>query len=196
MQSRHYSDYLMAKPGCLPKMTKEFLDEHPTAWLGFYPHQTFLRVLSTLFEKFEVGDRSVWMYGVYGTGKSYAALVIQKLFTDNDERVAKYCADYKELINKELVKHLEKWRKQNVLVVYETGTDSVYTPQQLLVGIERAILKSCKERGFKVPSLSGFERLSERIMEESERFFRKRDEIQGELVHLTPDITTYEELVT
>ena len=176
-------------------MTKEFLDGNPTAWLGFYPHQTFLRVLSTLFEKFEVGDRSVWIYGAYGTGKSSAALVIQKLFTDNDERVAKYCADYKELINKELVKHLEKWRKQNVLVVYETGTDGVYTPQQLLVGIERAILRACKERGFKVPSLSGFERLSERIKEESERLFRKRDEIQGELVHLTPDITTYEEFV-
>ena len=109
-------------------MTKEFSDRHPTAWLGFYPHQTFLRVLSTLFEKFEVGDRSVWMYGAYGTGKSSAALVIQKLFTDNDERVAKYCADYKELINKELVKRLEKWRKQNVLVVYETGTDGVYAP--------------------------------------------------------------------
>ena len=85
MRSRHYSDYLMAKPGCLPKMTKEFSDGHPDFWLGFYPHQTFLRVLSTLFEKFEVGDRSVWMYGAYGTGKSSAALVIQKLFTDTDE---------------------------------------------------------------------------------------------------------------
>lgn len=50
MRSRHYSDYLMAKPGCLPKMTKEFSDRHPSAWLGFYPHQTFLRVLSTLFD--------------------------------------------------------------------------------------------------------------------------------------------------
>ena len=85
VQFKHYSDYLKAKPGCLPKMTKEFSDGHPTAWLGFYPHQTFLRVLSTLFEKFEVGDRSVWMYGAYGTGKSSAALVIQKLFTDTDE---------------------------------------------------------------------------------------------------------------
>lgn len=193
--AQFYKEFFQPKAIYKPVMTKEAIEADPNTWLGFYPHQTFLRVLSTLFEKFEVGDRSVWMYGAYGTGKSYAALVIQKLFTDTDERVAKYCADYKELINKELVKHLEKWRKQNVLVVYETGTDGVYTPQQLLVGIERAILKACKERGFKVPSLSGFERLSERIKEESERFFRKRDEIQGELVHLTPDITTYEEFV-
>ena len=142
--AQFYKELFQPKAIYKPVMTKEAIEADPNTWLGFYPHQTFLRVLSTLFEKFEVGDRSVWMYGAYGTGKSYAALVIQKLFTDNDERVAKYCADYKELINKELVKHLEKWRKQNVLVVYETGTDSVYTPQQLLVGIERAILKSCK----------------------------------------------------
>ncbi|MCQ2393065.1 MAG: hypothetical protein MJ249_02150 [Kiritimatiellae bacterium] len=60
--AQFYKEFFQPKAIYKPVMTKEAIEADPNTWLGFYPHQTFLRVLSTLFEKFEVGDRSVWMY--------------------------------------------------------------------------------------------------------------------------------------
>ncbi len=187
----HYKEFFRPKPDYKPVMTKEAINEKPDNWLNFYPHETFVGILRALFQKFESGDRSIWIYGAYGTGKSHAALVIQKLLMDGDERVGRYCKEFSRSLPPEVVKSLEKWRRAKTLVVYETGTDTVYTPQQLLVGIERAVLSACKEQGYEVPSLSGLDRLLERVRDDESRFFRKRDEIQRELAHLTPDITTY-----
>ena len=189
-----YCDYLRINPECHLRMTKEFSDAHSECWLSFYPHQTFVRILETLFHKFESGDRSVWIYGAYGTGKSHAALVIQKLFMDDETRVKKYCANFKKEIPTPVVDSLKKWRKQRSLVVYRSGTDQVSTPQQLLVGIERSIREECRALGYKVPSLSGYETLLARVQRDEKIFFAKRDEIQSELAYLTSDITKYAQI--
>ena len=142
-----YKEFFQPKVEYRPVMTKEGINATPETWLSFYPHKTFVKILETLFQKFESGDRSVWIYGAYGTGKSHAALVIQKLFMDDEERVKKYCSDFKKEIPKPIADSLKKWRKQKPLVVYRCGTDQVSTPQQLLVGIERSIREECRTLG-------------------------------------------------
>lgn len=189
-----YKEFFQPKPDYKPVMTKEGINATPETWLSFYPHQTFVRILETLFHKFESGDRSVWIYGAYGTGKSHAALVIQKLFMDDETRVKKYCANFKKEIPTPVVDSLKKWRKQRSLVVYRSGTDQVSTPQQLLVGIERSIREECRALGYKVPSLSGYETLLARVQRDEKIFFAKRDEIQSELAYLTADITKYAQI--
>ncbi len=189
--AQFYKEFFQPKADYRPVMTKEGINATPDTWLNFYPHQTFVKILESLFQKFENGDRSVWIYGAYGTGKSHAALVIQKLFMDDESRVDKYCADFKKEIPGPLVDGLKKWRKQKSLVVYRTGTDQVHTPQQLLVGIERAIREECRVLGYSVPSLSGYETLLARIQRDEAVFFSNRDAIQSELAYLTPDIKTY-----
>lgn len=189
-----YKEFFQPKPDYKPVMTKEGINASPETWLSFYPHQTFVRILETLFQKFESGDRSVWIYGAYGTGKSHAALVIQKLFMDDESRVKKYCTSFKKEIPTPIVDSLKKWRKQKSLVVYRSGTDQVSTPQQLLVGIERSIREECRALGYKVPNLSGYETLLARIQRDEKIFFAKRDEIQSELAYLTADITKYAQI--
>ena len=189
-----YKEFFRPKADYKPVMTKEGINATPDTWLSFYPHQTFVKILETLFQKFENGDRSVWIYGAYGTGKSHAALVIQKLFMDDEKRVLKYCADFKKEIPTPIADGLKKWRKQKSLVVYRCGTDQVSTPQQLLVGIERSIREECRALGYSVPSLSGYETLLARIERDEKVFFAKRDEIQSELANLTSDIKTYAQI--
>lgn len=60
-------------------MTREAINTTPERWLDFYPHAKYLEFLNTLFDE----SRSVWMTGNYGTGKSNASLVTQKLFMDD-----------------------------------------------------------------------------------------------------------------
>lgn len=189
-----YREFFQPKADYKPVMTKEGINATPDTWLNFYPHQTFVKILETLFQKFENGDRSAWIYGAYGTGKSHAALVIQKLFMDDAARVEKYCADYKKEIPTPIADSLRKWRKQKALVVYRSGTDQVATPQQLLVGIERSVREECRALGYRIPSLSGYETLLARIRRDEAVFFAKRDEIQPELAYLTSDITTYAQI--
>ncbi len=190
----YYKEFFQPKADYKPVMTKEGINATPDTWLNFYPHLTFVKILETLFQKFECGDRSVWIYGAYGTGKSHAALVIQKLFMDDETRVKKYCADYKREIPTPIANSLAKWRKQRTLVVYRSGTDQVSTPQQLLVGIERSIREECRALGYTVPNLSGYETLLARIQRDEKIFFEKRDEIQSELAHLTADINSYAQI--
>lgn len=188
--AQFYKEFFQPREGYKPVMTREEIESNPRKWLDFYPHETFVEILRTLFLTFERGDASLWIHGAYGTGKSFAALVIQKLFMDDDARVREYGETYRNCLPSDLLETLEKWRRQSVLVVYETGTDNVSTPQELLLGVERAVKKACEARGFKIPSLNGEERLVARIREQEERFFAKRDEIQSQLVHLTPDVKT------
>ena len=192
--AQFYKEFFQPRAEYKPVMTKEGINETPDTWLNFYPHQTFVKILETLFEKFEKGDRSVWIHGAYGTGKSHAALVIQKLFMDDESRVTKYCSLFKKEIPTPIVDCLKKWRNQKSLVVYRSGTDQVSTPQQLLVGIERSIREECQALGYIVPSLSGYETLLARIQRDEAIFFSKRDEIQAELANLTSDIKTYEQI--
>lgn len=188
---KHYNEFLRPKSGYKPMMTKEAINATPENWLNFYPHPTFVEILQTLLGQFEHGDRSLWMTGAYGTGKSHAALVIQKLFMDDDERVMRYFEDYGKCFPRSVVDGILKWRRKKTLVVYEVGTDTVHSSKQFLMHLERAVKQACRECGYATPSLSGHEKLLARIREDEARFFRKRDEIQGELMYLTPDIDTF-----
>jgi hypothetical protein len=101
---RHYSDYLVPKASYKPVMTREIIDEAPDNWLSFYPHPSFVAILRGLIEKFTKGDRSIWITGTYGSGKSYAALVLQKLFNDDEERVKRFFTENADLIAPEQAK--------------------------------------------------------------------------------------------
>ena len=54
-----YKEFFQPKADYKPVMTKEGINATPDTWLNFYPHQTFVKILETLFQKFENGDRSV-----------------------------------------------------------------------------------------------------------------------------------------
>lgn len=191
---KHYSDYLVPKTTYKPVMTKEVIDESPDNWLSFYPHPSFVAILRALVEKFTKGDRSIWITGTYGSGKSYAALVLQKLFNDDEARVKRYLDENSERIDKTLATALLDWRKKKVLAIYEPDSTNMTRASDILFRVEKAVIAACRAAGMSVPAMGSAEAILARVERDEKYFFAKRDEIQGELLHLTPDITTAEEL--
>jgi hypothetical protein len=59
---------------------------YPDKWQSFFPHDSFKTILTSVIEMLEKGsetkDRSLWVNGAYGTGKTYASFTIKpELFT-------------------------------------------------------------------------------------------------------------------
>lgn len=192
----YYKDYFEIKPEHSSVMTRDKINEKPEKWLDFYPHDTFLNIVLNLLTQFDRGNRSLWITGAYGTGKSHAALVLQKLFMDDESRVEMWFSNRKHILNDNVVEGIRKWRKKSILVVYEYGSDNISTPSQFMMRIQRAIRKACKDNDYIIPTMCHDEKLLARIQEQEVHFFKKRDEIQNKLAHLTNDIKTYVQLKT
>ena len=190
----YYRDYFKVNEDYAPCMTRDAINRDARVWLNFYPHQTFVTLLKNLLESIDGGHKSLWLVGPYGTGKSHAALVLQKLFMDDESRVKEWLQIRSGLVSKEVANALMKQRSEKTLVVFDSGTAGIHTPEQFLVRIQNANIDALKEKGCAIPAMGDLEAINARIADEEIAFFKKRDELQGKLTHLTSDIKTAGEL--
>jgi hypothetical protein len=190
-----YKDFFTIDEKYKPVMTREEFAKEPKMWLGFYPHPSFIKFLRTVLEQMESCKKSVWLTGAYGTGKTYAALVLQKLFNDTDENIDEWFEKRKEQFTADTIKQsLHQQRQNGVLAVFETGSDAVGAKEQFLVRIEQAIVKTLQERNLKIPPKGELEKIVARIQEEDGNFFTTRDAIQHRLAHLNSSYKTFTDL--
>ena len=84
MAVRLYNEYIKVDPNFIPVFSKNSDKVYPDKWQSFYPHDSFKRILKDVVETLEQGseikNRSIWMNGAYGTGKTYASFVIKHMF--------------------------------------------------------------------------------------------------------------------
>lgn len=189
-----YNDYFSISEDYAPCMTQAAINRNPETWMQFYPHETFVDTLRDLLECMNGGNKSIWLTGAYGTGKSHAALVLQKLFMDDAERVKTWLKHRAEQIPEAVGAALMKLRNNHVFVVFDTNSDGIKTPEQFIVRMENTIIKALKGNGYSIPVFGDQDRILERIHEEEAAFFKKRDEIQGQLSALTSNIKNADEL--
>ena len=194
MPTMFYKDYFTVNEDYAPCMTRDAINRNARTWLGFYPHTTFVSLLKQLLESLDGGHRSLWLVGPYGTGKSHAALVLQKLFMDDESRVREWLQLRSKLVAPEVANALMKQRHEKTLVVFDSGTAGIHTPEQFLVRIQNAVIDDLKGRGCSIPAMGDLEVILLRVAEEEVLFFRKRDELQGQLTHLTSDIRSAADL--
>ena len=93
-----YKDYFMIDEQYTPNMTREVINRDSKMWLQFYPHESFVAFLRAVLGQMDGGKKSVWLTGPYGTGKTHAALVLQKLFMDDEARVIEWLDKRKEQV--------------------------------------------------------------------------------------------------
>lgn len=188
---RHYSDYFHVKEDYCPNMTREKINENPDRWLDFCPHAEFEEICNTILSVLSTGAKSVWITGNFGTGKSNASLVIQKLFMDGEERVRQWFEQEKQGFSDRanLEKTLFARRAEGTLVVYDFNASGVGANSGLLVRLEKGIIAALHEHGMTVPAMSNLEILIDRVRREGENFFKTRDSIQDQLTYLNENIT-------
>lgn len=190
-----YKDYFMIDEQYTPNMTREAINRDSKMWLQFYPHESFVAFLRAVLGQMDGGKKSVWLTGPYGTGKTHAALVLQKLFMDDEARVIEWLDKRKEQVPPAIRKALLDRRKDGTLVVYDYNSDDVGPKEQFLVRIEQAIVKALQDNKLVAPPKGSLENMIARIYEENGNFFKTRDQMQHELVYLNAGIKSVDQLV-
>jgi hypothetical protein len=189
-----YKDYFGIRPDYVPCMTLADLNKTPETWLGFYPHDSFVEILRELLKSLDGGNKTLWITGAYGTGKSYASLVLQKLFTDDEARVMNWLDLRMAQIPDSVRKVLLARRGTNTLVVYDVNADGVDAKNQFLMRLQRGITKALEAGGYMIPLKSKLDEVIERIRQDEPHFFAKRDAMQTRLSHLNAGIKTVDAL--
>lgn len=77
----------------------------------------------------------------YGTGKSHASLVLQKLFNDDESRVNKWLEMHNVRIPAVVRNKILEQRNVKTIVVYDVNTDGVDAKNHFLMRLQRGITK-------------------------------------------------------
>lgn len=113
-------------------------------WGKTYPHESFVELLDTT-EKMLGGvlNRSLWIHGAYGTGKSLCAYTLKKILEAPDDEVKAYWNKYETLSQKpELLAKLIGHKNQGILTAYRYSSGSITTPQQLFFAVQESVKKA------------------------------------------------------
>ncbi|MEG1516393.1 MAG: hypothetical protein RSD95_16010, partial [Clostridia bacterium] len=194
MALRHYKDFFTVPVSYRANMTREAINETPDTWVDFYPHTTFIELLNTLFDE----AKPVWITGNFGTGKSNAALVIQKLFMDDMPRVDKWFQDNHDVIMNggALHRKLVEAREAGTLVVYDYNASGIGPNKEFLVRLEKGVLLALDDYGFVAPAKANLETVIDRLYREGDNFFKTRDSVQSEMKSLKSEVCSTDKLAS
>ncbi len=116
------------------------------AWDDTYPHETFIELLK-LTEKMLGGttNRSIWIHGAYGTGKSRCVYTLKKLMEVPEDEVRTYWKKF-EPLKKEtaLLEKIIGHKQQGIVPVFRYATGSITTARLLFFAVQESIMKSLK----------------------------------------------------
>lgn len=143
IQNLKYCEYFDVNEKYFPCIDESAIN-NGAAWDTTYPHKTFMELLE-LTENMLGGNmnRSIWIHGAYGTGKSQCAFTIKKLLEVSENEVRAYWDKFEPLkknpvLREKLIGH----KKQGILTAYRYASGSINTPQQLFFALQESIKKS------------------------------------------------------
>ena len=148
---RPYGDYLRVNKEFVPVFNVYADKENPEYWKSFYPHDTFIKILGDLVGSLEgtpaENRRPLWIYGAYGTGKSFASFTLKHIIEENEENVRSYFDKYN--ISESLRKRLEGVKCQgNILVVNRASSSGIIGDNRLFTAVQESVKLALKENGY------------------------------------------------
>lgn len=163
MAVRLYNEYIKVDPNFIPVFSKNSDRIYPDKWQSFYPHNSFkiiLRdVVETLEKSNETKDKSVWMSGAYGTGKTFASFVIKHILEDDIDSISPY---FIQNGMESLLARVKGIRaKGKTLVVQRSSAAGINSQDKLFNAIVDSVRKSLADAGL---GYIGAESLSDRIL--------------------------------
>lgn len=147
MPKKLYKDFFNIDPKYYASVTADLIDQKKVSWESFYPHETFIKLLETTYKVLSgSANRSIWVEGSYGTGKSHAALTVKSLLDATDQEVVNYFDDYglsTDLRDRLLsVKNAGK-----IITVHRIGSAGINTDLDLILAVQQSIVKALEEHG-------------------------------------------------
>lgn len=140
MASKKYCEYFDVNESYFPCIDESAINAG-APWETTYPHETFIDLLNSA-EKMLGGttNRSIWIHGAYGTGKSQCAYALKKILEVTNDELRAYWDRYEPLKkNKALLEKLIGHKEQGVLTAYRYASGSITSPQLLFLAVQESI---------------------------------------------------------
>ena len=123
-------------------------EKYPDLWHNYIVHDDMKKLMKHVCDslKNEEPDqrRSFWIHGTYGTGKSYASIVLKHLFEDDLGGIERFLSQ--QLLAPFKKKFLDIRKKGDFLVVWKNGVTDVKSGTHLLMEAEMAIRARLKDK--------------------------------------------------
>lgn len=143
-----YSTYIELSPHYESVVDIDSESRHPDMWQEYIVHEDMKGAVEVICDSLKYEDedkrRSFWIHGAYGTGKSYAAIVLKHLFEDSVPNIRKF------LSNQMLIPYRERFlsirEKGEFLVIWKSQATDIRSGIQLMMTMEDAIREKLKEK--------------------------------------------------
>lgn len=143
-----YNSYIELSPHYESVVDIDSESRHPDMWQEYIVHEDMKGAIEKICDSLKYEDedkrRSFWIHGAYGTGKSYAAIVLKHLFEDKIDSIRKF------LSNQMLIPYRERFlsirEKGEFLVIWKSQATDIKNGIQLMMTMEDAIRKKLKEK--------------------------------------------------
>ena len=119
IESMKYCEYFNVDEKYFPCIDESAINDGAT-WETTYPHKTFIDLLDNT-EKMLGGitNRSIWIHGAYGTGKSQCAFALKKILEVPEDEVRAYWNRYEPLqSHNALLEKIIGHKEQGILTAY------------------------------------------------------------------------------
>lgn len=140
---KKYCDYFDVDERYFPCVDESAIN-NGADWTDTYPHETFIELLRAL-ERMLGGNtnRSIWIHGAYGTGKSKCALTVRRILELPEKEVRAYWDTYEPLKkNAALLEKLLGHKERGIVTAYRYASGNINTPEQLFLAVQESIKKA------------------------------------------------------
>lgn len=120
----------------------------PDFWKQTYPHQTFIEMLIKMERVLSrLENRSLWIEGAYGTGKSQCAYALKKILDVPEEKLSEYWNLYDPLKKKpDLLKKILGHKEKGIVTVYRYASGEIGSPRDLFFAVQESVKAVLKEK--------------------------------------------------
>lgn len=149
--TRKYCDYIKVDSDFIPVFSVHKDKDYPNKWKSFFPHESFKLILSQVVDTLEMGsvekNKPLWMFGAYGTGKTFASFVIKHIFEDDLGSVKDYCETFNMMNLYARIKGIRE--KGKTLVVHRSYSSGIVGNNKLINCFIESIKKSLIDNDYK-----------------------------------------------
>lgn len=135
-----YSDYFEVDEEYFPCFDESAINKG-AIWDDTYPHAKFIELLNAT-ERMLGGktNKSLWIHGAYGTGKSKCAYALKKILEVPEDKLREYWDKYEQLRNNQpLLGKILGQKEQGIICAYRYASGSISTPEQLFMTVQESI---------------------------------------------------------